>query len=60
MDQIENLEEFMMNRLGKDFDKIKHVWTKFKNGDVGKGALIKEGAKIIGKKFIKIFVGKFT
>ncbi len=59
MDQIENLEEYLMKHLGSNFEKIKDFWEKYKVGEIGKRELITEGAKIIGKKFIKIFIGKF-
>ena len=55
IDSIDNLESFLMNKLGNDFEKIRHVWINYKEGKIGKKGLIKEGAKIIGKKFLKIF-----
>ena len=55
IDGIDNLESFLMSKLGNDFEKIRHVWVNYKEGKIGKKGLIKEGAKIIGKKFLKIF-----
>ena len=46
-----------MDNLGSDFNKIKYAWQQYKDGEIGKGALIKEGIKIIGKKFIKKIIG---
>ena len=58
IDQIENLEEFLMKRLGGEFQRIKHIWTKYKNGKIDKKGLITEGAQVLGKRFLKLFLGK--
>ncbi len=57
MDQMDNLEDFLIKNLGSNFEKIKHVWSKYKAGEAGKRDLIAEGAKMIGKRFIKLFLG---
>ncbi|MFX1276482.1 MAG: SBBP repeat-containing protein [Promethearchaeota archaeon] len=58
LDEIDDLEEFLMRRLGSLWDRIKDVWKKYKSGEVGKLEFIKLGTEVIGKKFIKIFLGK--
>jgi len=60
IDQIDNLEDFLIRHLGKDFEQIKHVWSKFKTGQIGKKGLIAEGAKILGKRFLKLFIGRMS
>lgn len=57
-DKVEDLEDFLIQSLGSDFAKIKHAWQDFKAGKITKGGLIKEGLKIIGKKFVKKIVKK--
>ena len=53
MDKQESLEDFMIKRLGSDFDVIKHAWSDYKAGKIGKAGLIGQGIKLLGKKFIK-------
>jgi hypothetical protein len=60
IDGIENLEEFLISHLGKDFEQFKHVWAKYKSGEIGKKGLIAEGAKVLGKRFLKIFTGMLS
>jgi peptide/nickel transport system substrate-binding protein len=58
--QIENLEEYLITHLGYDWERIRHVWDKYKSGEIARKELIYEGAKIIGKKFLRIFIQKIT
>ncbi len=58
--QIENLEEYLIKHLGYDWERIRHVWDKYKSGEIDRKELIYEGAKIIGKKFLSIFIKKIT
>lgn len=53
MDKQEDLEDFMIKRLGSDFDVLKHAWSDYKAGKIGKAGLIGQGIKLLGKKFIK-------
>jgi len=57
--KIDNLESFLMRKLGTDFNKIKHIWKKYKEGAIGKRELVTKGIKLVGKKFVKIFLGRF-
>jgi tetratricopeptide (TPR) repeat protein len=52
-DKVDDLEGFLLNKLGSDFQKIKGTWHDFKEGKFGRGALIGKCISIIGKKFIK-------
>lgn len=54
-DKIDDLESFLKERLESDFNKIKTAWEDYKAKKIGKKELIKEGLKIIGKNFIKVF-----
>ncbi len=57
-DRIDDLESFLINNLGGDFTKIKYVWQQYKAGEITRKELIKEGLKLIGKHFAKIFIKK--
>jgi len=55
-DQQQDLEKFLMKRLGTDYNKIKYAYENYKNGEINKAGLIKEGLKVIGKRFLKTFI----
>ncbi len=57
-DKVENVEDFLMDHLGSDFERIKSVWQDYKAGKVGRKEVIMVGIKTIGKRFIKAIVGK--
>ena len=59
LDKTEDIEDLLLKRLGSDFDKIKHAWADYKDGKIGKSGLIGAGIKMIGKKFVKVMLGKF-
>ena len=55
---IENqvkIEEFLFQKLGSDFEKIKHLWTLYKNKQIKGKEFVQEASKILGTKFSKIF-----
>ena len=56
-DKTDDLEDFLKERLATDFQKIKFAWQDYKDGKYGKKGLIKQGIKIIGKKFVKNIIG---
>lgn len=53
LEKTEYVEQYLRKHLGSDWEKIKHIWEDYKNGKISKKELIKEGVKILGKKFIK-------
>ncbi|MBA7692864.1 hypothetical protein ES703_101436 [subsurface metagenome] len=53
----DDLEEFLKDHLATDFEKIKYAWRDYKVGKIGKLGLIKEGLKVIGKKFVNKIIG---
>ena len=57
-EKVENMEDFLMDHLGSDFERIKSVWQDYKAGKVGRKELIMVGIKTIGKRFIKAILGK--
>jgi len=56
LDKQDNLEEYLRSHLSTDFEKIKEAWEDYKEGYITKKGLIKEAIKVLGKKFIKIFI----
>ena len=56
-DKTKDLEAFLIGQLGSDFVNIKFAYQAYKAGEMSRAALIKEGLKMIGKKFIKKIVG---
>jgi hypothetical protein len=56
---IENqvkIEEFLFQKLGSDFEKIKNIWTLYKNKEINGKDFVQEALKILGTKFSRIFV----
>lgn len=51
--RVDDLESFLIKKLGNDFQKIQTAWNQYKEGKIGKAGLIKEGLRVIGKNFIK-------
>ena len=56
--KIEDLEEFLKKRLATDWEKLKDAWQDYKTGKTGRKELIKQGIKILGKRFIKKIIKK--
>ncbi len=55
-DKLDDVESFLKKNLASDFEKIKYVWEDYKLGKINRKQFIKEGIKLIGKKFIKILL----
>ncbi|MHA1149150.1 MAG: hypothetical protein ACTSR8_13000 [Promethearchaeota archaeon] len=53
---IDNLEDFMREHLGSEWEKIKGAYQNFKDGAITRGELIGYGLKTIGKSFARIFL----
>ena len=56
IEKTDDIEQFLIKRLGTDWDKIKSTWEDYKTGKINKKKLVMQGIKVIGKKFVKIFV----
>jgi len=55
---IENqgkIEEYLFQKLGSDFAKIKHLWNLYKDKQIKGKEFVQEASKILGNKFSKIF-----
>lgn len=55
---LEDIELYLKEHLASDWEKIKRIWEDYKSGKLKKIDLIKEGIKIFGRKFIKVFTIK--
>ena len=60
MAKIENLEDYMMRKLGSDFDQIKNNWNMYKEGEITRTDFVKVALKKLGKNFIGLFVNIAT
>ncbi|TFG19037.1 MAG: hypothetical protein EU529_16800 [Promethearchaeota archaeon] len=56
IDDITNIEEYMKNYLGSDWQKIKHSWEKYKDKEITKGEFVKSCLRAVGLKFVNIFI----
>ena len=57
-DYIEDLEDYLKRHLGSEFEKIKDKYQEYKVNKLTKKEFVSECIKILGKKFVKIFVKK--
>jgi len=60
MAKIENLEDYMMRKLGSDFDQIRNNWIMYKEGEITRADFVKVALKKLGKNFIGLFVNIAT
>jgi len=51
---LDELENFLIDKLGSDYDKIKDIWSDYKNGKIGKKELFKREIKLVGPKALKL------
>ena len=51
----DNLEQFLHDKLGSKWKKLKRDWEKYKNEEISRGEFILSGFKILGKTFLKAF-----
>ncbi|MFX1284332.1 MAG: hypothetical protein ACFFB5_11785 [Promethearchaeota archaeon] len=57
---IENqakIEEYLFEKLGSEYEKIKHLWVMYKEKQLTGKEFVRKATKILGKKFSRIFVG---
>ena len=56
MDRIEDVESYMKDNLGSDWNQLKHNWQEYKTGEITRGEFAKDALKKLGKKFLGIFI----
>ena len=55
-DKLDNLENFLIAKLGNEFDAIKADYHDYKSGKITRKELIKRGIILLGKRFVKKIV----
>jgi len=55
IENVENLDEYIKTYIGPKWKKIKHDWSKFKNGDISKTQFLTKGFLTLGKSFVSVF-----
>ena len=53
---IEDVETYMKDNLGPDWDQIKHKWQAYKEGEIAMSDFINYSLGRLSKKFLGIFV----
>ncbi len=53
LENQDNIEDFLMKKLGSDWDIIKDAWKDYKEGQINKKQLIFKCIRQVGVKFIK-------
>ena len=54
-DKIDDLENFLKQKLSSDWDKIKISFNAYKAGEINKSVFIEIAVKNLGNKFLNIF-----
>ncbi|MFX1259979.1 MAG: PCI domain-containing protein [Promethearchaeota archaeon] len=57
--KLENIEAYLKDHLGSDWEKLKYAWEDYKAGNINRKQLIWQGVKVIGKRFIPKILAKF-
>ena len=58
--KLDDIEEYLKQKLASNWEKIKDIWKKYKTKEIDLKTFLKEGLKIIGKKFIKLILEIYT
>lgn len=54
-DEVKEVEVYMKQNLGSDWQKLKNMWSLYKDEEVSKRAFLMHSLKTVGKKFVGIF-----
>ncbi|MFX1395049.1 MAG: hypothetical protein ACFFAH_15965, partial [Promethearchaeota archaeon] len=57
--KLEDIEAYLKDHLGSDWEKLKYAWEDYKAGKINRKQLIWQGVKVIGKRFIPKILAKF-
>lgn len=58
--KVDNLENFLKDKLTSDFERIRHIWEDYSVGNIKRRDLIKECIIILGRKFIRLVISNMT
>ncbi len=56
MARIDDVEAYMKDNLGSDWNQLKNSWQECKEGEISRGEFTKLALKKLGKIFLSIFV----
>ncbi len=56
MDRIEDVESYIKEKLGSDWNQLQHNWQEYKEGEISRGEFVKAALKKVGKRFLGIFI----
>lgn len=51
---FDDLQNFLIEKLGNDYERIKDIWNDYKNGKIGRKELFKRIIKLLGPKVLKL------
>ncbi|MGQ4875781.1 MAG: hypothetical protein ACP6IY_17085 [Promethearchaeia archaeon] len=55
---FDNIEDYLQERLGSDYEKFRKYIKQYKNNEITKKRLIMKGISLFGQKFLKLFLLK--
>ncbi len=58
--KLDDIEAYLKDHLPTDWEKIKDIWKLYRNGEIDLKTFLKEGVKIVGKRFIKKIIEKYV
>lgn len=59
LEKLEDIEKYLQEKLASDWDKIKETWQRYKSKEIDIMEFLKDGTKVVGKRFIKKILGKY-
>jgi len=59
LEKLEDIENYLQQKLASDWDKIKGTWQRYKSKEIDLMEFLKDGTKIVGKRFIKKILGNY-
>ena len=59
LEKLEDIEIYLQQKLASDWDKIKETWQRYKSKEIDIMEFLKDGTKIVGKRFIKKILGNY-
>lgn len=59
LEKLEDIENYLQQKLASDWDKIKETWHRYKSKEIDLMEFLKDGTKIVGKHFIKKILGNY-
>ncbi|MHA1235115.1 MAG: tetratricopeptide repeat protein [Promethearchaeota archaeon] len=59
LEKLDDIENYLQQKLASDWDKIKDTWQRYKSKEIDLMEFLKDGTKIVGKRFIKKILGNY-